>query len=172
MVTTMPKWATRDRQTLLVKLYQQAGSWNIDFFTGKLMPKPHIEELISDWKAEDKAQRAAEWRAEQEAMHATSERRFPVSGRFDAIARDIWHDQQPLYYRVGLGFSGLTFTPFAKVKMPSSFVALHVNLGGALRTASKNQRRKAIRYGKALPDEIQRRVDALCLVAVKHYLDN
>lgn len=170
MVATMPKWATPDRQTLLVKLYQKAGEWKVDFFTGRLIPKPHIEQLISDWKAEDKAQRAAEWRAEREAMHATNERQFPISGRFDAVARDVWHDQQPLFYEVGLGYSGLTFTPFAKVKLPSSFVALHVNLGGALRTASKHQRRKAIRYGKPLPDEIQARVHALCNVAVKHYL--
>jgi hypothetical protein len=82
---------------------------------------------------------------------------------------DAFYAVQPTFYLDGLGISGLTFKPFAKVRVSSSFVSLHVDLGNVLRRASKNGRRKAIRYGKALPLELQAEVNELCRQAVRHY---
>lgn len=139
-----------------------------------LIPEHHyelyIETLIKDWVSQDKSDRAAEWRAEREAMHHTTERLTPVGERFDGIAKDIYYDNQPLYYRVAMGISGLTLTPFAKVKIPSSNMSIHVDLGDTLRSVSKNKRRKSLRYGRILPVDIQDRIERLCYLAVKQYL--
>jgi len=81
-----------------------------------------------------------------------------TKGDFNAIARDIFFASQPLYYLEGLGVSGLTFRPFAKVRLASSFIALHVDVGDAMRNESKNKRRKAVRYGKITP-EVKKEVD-------------
>jgi hypothetical protein len=176
MVSNSPKWATADRQAQLVKLFLVSRGFCVYGHRNCLLPEHHyeihIESLIRDWQSDDKSQRAAEWRAEREAMHASSERHYPVSGQFDGIAKDIYFDQQPLYYRVGMGISGLTLTPFAKVKIPSSPMALHVDLGGTMRSMSKSQKRKAVRYGRGLPADVEARIELLCQQAVRHYLDS
>ncbi len=174
MVSTMPKWATADRQQELVKLFLKSRGFCVYGHPQCDDPSHYyeiyIEKWIKNWISDDKSQRAAEWKIEREAMHRTSERRYPVSGQFDGIAKDIFFDQQPMYYLDRIGVSGLTFTPFAKVKIPSSMIALHVDLGDALRPLSKNQRRKIIRYGKAFPITVQDRIERLCYLAVQHYL--
>ena len=76
---------------------------------------------------------------------------------------------QPAYYLDGLGISGLTFKPFARIRIASSFVFLFVDLGDTLKGVSKSKRRKAIRYGKALPVNIQNEIHQLCRLAVRHY---
>jgi len=129
-----------------------------------------IKLIIADWVADDRAEAQALWRAEQKTIHGLGERSYPLRGEFSAIAKDIFHTHQPQFYLIGLGISGLTFRPFAKVRLASSFVGLHIDLGDALRGVSKNKRRKAIRYGKALPKDIQNSVDSLCRQAVRHYL--
>ena len=50
---------------------------------------------------------------------------------------------------------------------PEGFVP--VVLGNTLIRLGKNGRRKAIRYGKALPQELQAEIDELCRQAVRHY---
>jgi len=127
------------------------------------------EQVIADWQADDRAQRQAEAKVEQRAIHGLAER-GAVRGRFSAIGRDIFFGQQPQYYLEGLGISGLTFKPFAKVRLASSYVNLFVDIGDTLRGLSKSKKRKAIRYGKALPPKVQEAVDEVCNKAVRHYL--
>ena len=171
-----PKWVKPDRQTCLVSLFLQSGGFCVYGHKPCPIPQHHyevyIENVISNWIADDKAQRQAEWQAERRQIHSLNERRYPVSGQFNAVTKDIFFGNQPQYYLLGLAISGLTFRPFAKVRLASSFVHLHINLCDTLRSLSKAKRRKAIRYGKALPEETQREVVKLCNLAVRHYLDH
>lgn len=171
-----PKWATPRRQAYLARLltdYLAQKGWQVDLLTGEFyhpLYEARIQLIIDDWVADDRAEAQAVWKAEQRAIHSLGERSYPLRGEFSAIAKDVFFTHQPQYYLVALGFSGLTFTPFAKVRLASSFIGLHVDLDDTLRSVSKNRRRKAVRYGKALPKAIQDRVDLLCNEAVRHYL--
>ena len=128
--------------------------------------------LIKEWTQLDRAIGQAEWEAEREAMHSLGERRTPVRGRFNGIGKDIFFANQPSYYVEGLGVSGTTFKPFAKVKMANSFIRLYVDLGDSLKAVSKSKRRKAIRYGKPLPSAASEKVNDICNSAVRHYLNH
>lgn len=176
MARHYPKWVTPDRQAHLVRLFVVSRGFCVYGHPHCEIPEHHyeiyIDTLISDWVKEDKAQSRAEWEAELATLHSRAERRFPIQGQFDGIAKDIFFADQPDYYYIGLGISGLTFKPFAKVRLPSSYLSLLVDLGDTLRAISKSKKRKAIRYGKALPAEIQSKVDRLIHLAVRHYLDH
>ena len=167
-----PRWATPDRQTHLVNLFHRSGGFCI--FGHKPCPHEHhhyevfIDGLIGDWIAQDRAQSQAEWKAEQRAIHNLGEC-GPQRGEFNATGRDAFYAEQPQYYVKGLGISGLTFKPFAKVRLSSSYVHLHVDLGDTLKGMGKAKRRKVIRYGKPLPDSISEEVDKVCKEAVEHY---
>jgi len=172
----MAKWITPSRQHHLVAIFLKSGGFCVFGHKPCLIPEHHysnfIEYLIADWKADDKAQDTAEWQAERKALHSLGERRFPLRGQFSNISKDIFFDQQPLFYVLGMGVSGLTYKPFAKVRLSSSYVYLYVDLAHTLKGVGKAKRRKAIRYGKALPIEKQREVEQLCRLAVRHYLDH
>ncbi len=174
MARRYPKWVTPDRQTHLVRLFLDSKGFCV--YGHKLCPIPEhhyevfIECLIDDWKGDDRGQRQAEWVAERQQLHRVGERRYPLHGQFSAVSKDIFFAEQPLYYLAGLGISGLIFKPFAKVRLSSSFVALYINLGDTLKGLSKSQRRKAIRYGKPLPYQIEQEVAKICRLAVRHYL--
>lgn len=127
--------------------------------------EPYTERLITEWKADDRAQAVAVRKAEERALHGLAER-GPIRGQFSAIGRDVYFGQQPQYYIVGLGISGLTFRPFAKVRLASSYVHLFVDIGEALKGESKSRRRKAIRYGRGVPEAVRQEVGK----AVRHYL--
>ena len=171
-----PKWVTPDRQACLVRLFFHSGGFCVYGHKPCTIPEHHyeiyIEGIISNWIADDKAQRQAEWQAEQRQLHHLGERRFPLEGRFNAISQEIFFGNQPQYYFEGLGISGLTLTPFAKIRLASSYMHLHIYLGDTLKSVSKSKRRKAIRYGKALPVEIQRQINQIIRQAVRHYLDH
>jgi hypothetical protein len=172
----MAKWITPSRQHHLVAIFLKSRGFCVFGHKPCLIPEHHysifIEYLIADWKADDKAQDKALWEAERKALHSLGERRFPLRGQFSNISKDIFFDQQPLFYVLGMGVSGLTYKPFAKVRLSSSYVYLYVDLTNTLKGVGKAKRRKAIRYGKALPIEKQREVEQLCRLAVKHYLDH
>ena len=129
------------------------------------------EIAIDGWKADTRAQSSLDWQLERKALHSLGERRTPLRGQFNNISQDIWHDKQPLFYIENLGMSGITLTPFAKVKLSSSYLRLYVDLGDCLRSVSKNKRRKAIRYGKPLPKSVDNRIADKVWQAVKHYLN-
>jgi hypothetical protein len=84
-------------------------------------------------------------------------------------AATIYYDNQPEFYLEGLGISGLTFKPFAKLRLASNYIRLHVELDEILKPMSKSKKRKAIRYGK-IPKDIQDRINIQCWQAVKHYM--
>ena len=174
MARRYPKWATSDRQAHLVRLFIRSKGFCVFGHKPCLIPEHHyevfIEELITDWKADDRAQRQAEWQAEKRQLHSLGERHYPLHGQFSAIGKDIFYANQPQYYLDGLGISGLNFKPFAKIRIASSIVYLFVDLGDTLKGVSKSKRRKAIRYGKALPNYIQSQIHQLCSLAVRHYL--
>ena len=127
------------------------------------------EKLIKDWITDDKAQRQVEYQAEYRARHSTYERRFPLHGRFSAISQEIFYDSQPEYYLENLGISGLTFKPFARVRIASSPMRLHIDLGDSFKGLSKCKKRKAVRYGK-IPKDLEDRINDVCWKAVKQYL--
>jgi hypothetical protein len=172
----LPKWATPNRQVHLVKLFVDSGGFCVYGHQNCPIPEHHyelyIEGLIDNWKANDREQATIDWLAERKALHSLGERRYPIAGRFNNISMDIFHDQQPIYYREGLGMNGLTLTPFARVKISSSYMRLYVDLGDSLREVSKNKRRKAIRYGKQLPKSIEQRIAERIWLAVRDYLNH
>ncbi len=127
--------------------------------------------LIKEWRADDRARDTAEWQEELKRLHSLAERRYPIRGQFNNISRDIYFDSQPLFYLLGLGISGLTYKPFADVRLASSNVHIFVDLGDTLKWVSKHKRRKDRRYGNALPLEVQREVEQICRLAVWHYLE-
>ena len=171
-----PKWATPDRQAHLVDLFTRSGGFCV--FGHRPCPNPEhhyqifIEGLISDWQADDRALQAELWRTERSHIHSLGERTYPLRGQFSAISKDIYFASQPEYYLAGLSVDGLTFKPFAKVRLASGYTFLYVSLGDILRKVSKCKRRKAIRYGRPLPPNVEAEVVKVCNLAVKHYLDH
>ena len=169
----MPKWATEERKRHLVRLFLRSGGFCV--FGHKPCPcpelhhyEPFIEGMIKDWVAEDRAQAEAEWKAEQERMHRVPDTRFR-QGRFDTVSRAEFLARQPDYYLEGMSVDALTFKPVAKVRIPSTYVHLFVEIGSALQGLSKSARRKASRYGKPLPKETQETVGTLVQKAVAHW---
>jgi hypothetical protein len=169
-----PKWTNTTRQSYLVTLFLRSKGFCVFGHPKCQIPEHHyeiyVDNLIEDWKADDRAQRQADWQAEFEARHATHERTYPLHGRFSGIAQDVYFDNQPEYYLEGLGVSGLTFKPFAKLRLASSYIRLYVDLGDTLKPMSKSKRRKALRYGK-IPHELEDKIQSMCWRAVKHYLN-
>ena len=176
MITTdsLPKWATLDRRTLLVKLFLDSEGFCVYGHKKCLIPEHHYsiytEILIRDWKQSDRDDRLADWQAERRVIHSLGERTYPIRGRFSAIARDIFAGQQPLYYFQGQAVSGLTLKPFVMVRLASSYMRLFVDLGEALRGVSKSKRRKAVRYGKPLPRETEAIIRHKVIEAVRDYI--
>jgi len=166
-----PKWATPDRKSCLVRLFIRSKGFCVFGHKDCLIPEHHYEVfaevLIKDWVADDRAQRQAEWQAEQRWLHLTNDRHYPLAGQFSGVGKDVFFSNQPQYYLIGLGMSGLTLKPFAKIRLASSYMNLHIDLGDSLRDQSKNKRRKAIRYGK-VADTIEVRIRE----AVRHYFDH
>jgi len=170
---TLPKWATLDRRNFLVQLFLSSGGFCVYGHRKCLIPEHHYylysEFLIEDWKQVDKEQSQADWEAERKALHSLGGRAYPIRGQFSAISRDIYAESQPLYYLEGQAVSGLTLTPFVRVRIASSYIRLYVDLGKALRQVSKAKRRKAIRYGKPLPQATRVAIMRKVMEAVRDY---
>jgi len=172
---TLPKWATLDRRNVLASIltdYLAIKGWQLDLITGEcynLDYEARIKPIIADWKHLDKEQDRADWEAERKALHSLGERSYPIRGQFSAVSRDIYAESQPLYYLEGQAVSGVTLTPFVRVRIASTYIRLYVDLGEALRQVSKSQRRKAIRYGKPLPPSTRVAIMRKVMEAVKDY---
>ena len=173
MARHYPKWATPDRQTYLVKLFLKSRGFCVFGHKNCLIPDHHYEVysecLIDDWKADDRAETLADWLDERQQLHRTADRHYPPTGQFSGVSRDIFFDHQPVYYVVCYGISGLTFKPFVKVRVSSSYVNLYIDLADSFKGLSKSKRRKAIRYGKALPSNTREGIEQLIRLAVRHY---
>lgn len=174
MSNSQPKWATLDRQNLLVQLFLDSGGFCVYGHKKCQVAEHHyhlyIEYLIKDWQQMDRDTKQAEAETERLAMHNLGERRYPLVGRFSAISKDIYASQQPLYYFQGQSISGLTLQPFVKIRLASSYMRLFIDLGDTLRQVSKSKRRKAIRYGKPLPQEVKQAINRKILAAVRDYM--
>ncbi len=172
--SSLPKWVTSARQTHLVALFERSGGFCVFGHKECLIPEHHYEvfigDLIADWVSDDKAQKLAEWLTERKELHSFGQHTYPLRGQFSAISKEIFGENQPLYYIQGLGMSGVTLKPFAKVRISSSYFTLFIALGDALRPVSKSKRRKAIRYGKPLPKDTQTTISEIVNEAVKHYI--
>ena len=169
----MPQWSTPERRDHLVRLFSRSGGFCVFGKRPCANPEAHHYEpftdaLIRDWIADDREARHYAEALQRRALHRIPER-GALRGTFSAISRDIYYDSQPDYFVEGIGVSGLTHRPFAKVRVPSSFVRLHVDITDAMRGMSKNKRRKAKRYANALPVPVQREVERMCHEAVRHY---
>lgn len=126
------------------------------------------ESLVRYWQTDAREQARAERQAERRIETGETGR---LRGDWNETARDSFYASQPQSYIEALGMSALTFTPFAKVRLPSSMVNLHVDLGDTLRRLSKHKRRKVVRYGKALPPDVQHVIERIVRRAVKRYWD-
>jgi len=131
----------------------------------------YADRLIRDWATDDRSIGIAKWQAERKILHSLGETKEPLRGRFSNISRDIVMAKQPSYYLQGLAINGVTFSPFAKVRIANSYVYLYIDLGDSLKAVSKNKRRKATRYGKPLPASVANSVATICNKAVGHYLN-
>ncbi len=173
---SMPKWVSANRQNELVRLFVASKGFCVFGHENCQIPEHHyelfIDGLIKDWVNDDRASEAQAWKAERKLLHQLGEHRYPIRGQFSAIAKDIFFEHQPLYHLIGLGINGLTFKPFAKVRISSSYIVLYVDLGDVLKDISKNQRRKAVRYSKSLPVDVTRKVEKLVSLAVADYQRN
>jgi len=128
-----------------------------------------LREVIGDWIAEDREARASERKAIAKLLHTIPEV-GKLKGQFNAISRDIYAESQPTYFIECLGISGLTFKPFVKVRIASSYTRLLVDLQSPLTSVSKNRKRKYIRYGKGLPVGVEKQVESTVNKAIAHYL--
>ena len=167
------------RKLYLAKVFQSYMStfpkgWKLDLMFGEFYNPDYdteIQRIMTYWKVDDREAKQALWEAERKVIHSLNERAYH-NGRFGSVSSVIFHESQPLYYIDGLGMNGLTCKPFVKVKLSSSYNHLYIDLGDSLRTISKNRRRKAIRYGKPLPNQANEIVSSKANEAVLHYLNN
>ena len=170
---SLPKWATPERKDALIQLFVDSGGFCVYGHKNCLIPEHHyslyIELLIQDWKQLDRELSNALWQAERKALHSVGSRTYPLRGQFSAISRDITAENRPLYYLEGQAVSGITLTPFVKVRLASTYMRLFVDLGEALKQVSKSKRRKAIRYGKPLPPSTTTAIRRKILEAVRDY---
>ena len=170
-----PLWLTPERRDFLCQIlapYLAIKGWKLDLITGELYNpafEARIKPLIDDWKALDRDLRNAELQAELKALHQVTQRRYPLEGRFNAVSRDIYADNQPLFFLRGQAVSGVTLKPFVIARISSSYIRLYVDLSGVLRQVSKSKRRKALRYGKPLPHEIMTEITREVLYALRDY---
>lgn len=175
-MSKMPQWFTPERQETLIRLFTVSRGFCVFGHKNCTIPEHHfpvyIEYLIHDWKELDRDLRRAILEAERDTLHRIPQRRFPLEGRFNAVSRDIYAESQPLFYLEGQSVSGVTLKPFVKARIASSYVHLHVDLSGVLKQVSKSKRRKALRYGKPLPNEIINQINHQVLLAVQDYYNH
>jgi len=173
-----PKWAKPSRQLHLAAIlldYLQDKGWKVDLMSGEYYHPDYearIKRIIANWASDDRAQSLAEWREERKRLHSLGERRYPIRGQFNNISQDIFYGNQPLYYLDGIGVSGVTLKPFAKVRVASGYINLYIDISQNLKGLSRNKRHKITRYGKPMPPEYKRQIDRACELAVRHYLNH
>ena len=126
-----------------------------------------IEGVIASWVDEDRERCNYEWKLEQRTIHTGELGRF--KRRFDPVARDVFANERPEYYLVGLGVDAFTFKRVALVRIPSTYQHLFVDVSQATRPLSKSKRRKIARYGATPPAEAMVTIKQLCQEAVRDW---
>ena len=158
-----------DGKPMYLTIYKGVKSTEVEAIPLRLYDVVSLNR-IADYKAEDKAN----WQAERKQLHSLAEPREYRRGEFNAIGRDIFYGNQPLFYREMIGISATTMRPLVKVRIASSYMRLYidVDLTDILKSVSKNAKRKAIRYGRKLRQQTENEIDKACSLAVKHYLNS
>lgn len=122
------------------------------------------EKCIEDWKSEDRERRNYEWKLEQLSIQDGTYGQF--GSRFDPVSRDVFVNQRPTYYLVGMGVSPFTYKRVALVRIPSMSHHLFVDVSPATQEVSKNAKRKAMRHGKIRNGVLMERIHEMCQLAV------
>lgn len=169
-MSNYPNWATTQRQSHLIDLFNRSRGFCIFGHPNCPYPSHHyevfIDGLVKDWISDDRVDRRVERQLEQQALHGTNNRYYPLRGQFSGVSKDIFFGKQPQFYIVAFGISGLTFKPFAKVRLASSYMFLWVELDKlTYARLSKGKKRKAVRYHKRIED-----IDKQVILAVKDCL--
>ena len=73
------------------------------------------EQVIEDWKADDRFARSIAWQQEQRRMHAAPLKKLYRRGQFDSIARDIYLNNRPIFRVLAIGVHAFTQHTVAKV---------------------------------------------------------
>ncbi len=120
--------------------------------------------LIEEWKGDDREERAEARRLEQRLL---SKDLTGWNQRFDPITREHFLVDRSPYYPEGFGVSALTFKRMARVRIPSAYTRLQVELPPI--KLSRNKRKKLRRQQIHNDREV---VDTLCQLAVNHYWQN
>ncbi|MFA5186774.1 MAG: hypothetical protein WC551_09880 [Patescibacteria group bacterium] len=119
--------------------------------------------LIREWQEDDRAERAEELRLEQAQLHQMPD----LTGwkrRFDPITHEQFMLDRSPYYPEGFGISTLTFKRVARIRIPSAYTRLHVDLPSQKLSYNK---RKKLRRAQIKSD--REMVDTLCQSAVNDY---
>jgi len=143
-----PKWATPLRRLALAQLaleFLDKPGWYIDLDSQEIYHPEYSKEaeaLIEYWKEDDREARAYELKLIKREQNRLYERK-PTRRMFDP---EVFFNSQPVYYIEGLGVSA-DFKPVVKIRLASSRIVMFIDLS----ELSKNQLRKALRYGHLEP---------------------
>jgi hypothetical protein len=160
-----PQWATPRRRAILAELLVHSRGLCVHGHN----PCPKLlehcyevasEELIADWKADDRVERELAWQREKRRLHALPQIR--KRGPFDSIRREQFMAQRPLYRIVGIGVSAFTQHRVAQVEIPGLKATLWVDLSGIkAEGVSKNKLRKLARYKRgSVPKSMVPQIEA------------
>lgn len=172
-MVTKPQWATPQRQAHLVDLFYRSGGFCVFRDQGCQVEAHHypvfMETCIEEWKAEDREARSLLLKLEQSTIHDGTYGRYGSS--FDPVTRDVYYQERPVYYLMGFGVSAASKRRIAVIRVPSTYVRLHVDVADAFQSikVSKNKRRKMDRYQSGPSAEVWAVVDTLCGEAVAAY---
>jgi hypothetical protein len=125
------------------------------------------DKLVKDWSQSERENTLALNRYEYDIRHNLKDR-LPLRGQFSGIAQEVYYDNCSMYKVESIGIDGLTFKPFAKIRLTSSGDCLYVDLTDCLKGLSAHKRRKILRYAKN--DTLSNYIDTACNQAVKDYL--
>lgn len=193
-----PMWVTPERQQHLLRLWQEYGNQcllghrvcpemshylkprqrsiaygNSSVVFTEYQVKRLIDvvwaETVHYWTIDDRSQREYAWKLEQRELHRTGEI-GKFKRRFDPVERDVFSQQQPSYYMLGLGMDGVTHRQIAIVRVAGTYVHLHVDVSSAVVTLAKSKRRRLVRRGGQPPVEVQKAIESLCFEAVQDYM--
>lgn len=130
------------------------------------------EKCVKNWIESDRDQTYADYRIEYESRHNNlSDRKYPLHGKFNGIARDIYYDNSPVYRIEVIGIDGISHKPVAKIRLVADSTILFVDISKAMQSETKNQKRKALKHSKINP-LLQSKIDDCLNKAVTHYLSN
>ncbi len=122
-------------------------------------------ELIKNWQAED---RENEKQAYKFRHDINTQRLTPIIGKFSAVSRDIYHDNQDSFFIIGFGFDAIQLKPYCKIRVSSTNTYIYILIDNLLKSVSKHKKRKALRYG-SMSNSFAVKLYDLCRKVVDSY---